>query len=194
MKATLFLVLAGAAGSALATPITVPSVTVSSTCCAYNAQNLINGAGLSGGLHDASFADMWLANAAPPATVIFNLGASYSLADVQIWNYNSTIELTRSTQGLTLLVSSDGVTFTPYNSFTLPEGTGNPIPATLFSLGGVMASYVELDLTSNYGSSSYIGLSAVQFDGSAVPEPGSGLLMAAGFGAVVWLRSRTRTA
>lgn len=194
MKVSLFLFFAAAAYSCLAGPITVASVTASSTCCLYNAQNLINGAGLSGGLHDNDFADMWLANALPPATVIFNLGGSYSLADVQIWNYDSTIDLTRSTQDLTVLVSNDGVTYTPYNSFALPEGTGNPIPATLLSLGGVTASYVELNLTSNYGSSGYIGLSAVQFDSASVPEPASGLLLAAGLGAFLWMRSRARSA
>jgi hypothetical protein len=195
MKLSTVLLCLAASTSCWATPITVASVSASSTCCVYNVQNLINGAGLSGGLHDNSFSHMWLASSAT-ATVTFDLGSTFSLSDVQIWNYNSTISLNRSTQDLTVLISNDGVNYTTFNSFTLPEGTGSPISATDLNLTGAAGEFVELDLTSNYGTS-LIGLSAVQFDGTAVsatPEPTSAILLCSGIGVLAWTRRRIRTA
>ena len=162
--------------------ITVSSVTASSTFYSYNVDNLIDGAGLSGGLHDDNYPNMWMNNGGPTAMLLFNLGSMYSLDSASIWNYNADCcGLNRGTQSLNILVSTDDVNFVSVGSFSgIPEGTGAPIAADTLSLSGAIAQWVEFDITSNYGGA-YTGLSAVQFSGdpAGAPEPSSGLLLLA---------------
>jgi hypothetical protein len=77
--------------------------------------------------------------------------------------------------GLDIASSTDGVVFTPINSFVLSQGTGvDDYVGESLSLGGVTASHIRFLITSNYGGS-VTGLSEVQF--STVPEPSSALLV-----------------
>jgi len=170
----------------MASTISVNSVTASSTLGPfYNANNLINGAGLSGGLHDNDFHSMWLNTGGTTATLIFDLGATYTLDSTSVWNYNSPIGLTRSVNNFNILTSTDGVNYSLAESISaLPMGTGNPIAADVISLSNLTASFVEFQILSNYGGG-YTGLSAVQFDGTpstpdtVTPEPSYGWLMLA---------------
>lgn len=176
-----------AASSAMASNVPVASVSASSTFSSYNVNNLINGAGLSGGLHDNNYANMWMSDYGDvTATLTFNLGATYTLDSASVWNYNAKCcGLDRGVDNFNILVSTDGVNFTLAESVTgLPEGTGSPIAADVIGLPNVTASYVEFQVLSNYGDY-YTGLSAVQFDGTlgtdttVTPEPSYGLLMLA---------------
>ena len=174
--------------------IPVASVTASSTFSTYNVNHLIDGSGLSGGLADDNFLNMWMNSGGSTATLVFNLGAVYTLDSTSIWNYNADCcGLDRSVQSLNILVSTDDVTFSPAGSFSgLPEGTGSPIPADVLSLSGSAGQWVEFDITSNYGGN-FSGLSEVQFSGEAgqVPEPASGLLLLAGMaGGFIYRRRR----
>jgi hypothetical protein len=125
---------------------------------------------------------MWMNNGGSTATLVFNLGAIYSLDSTSIWNYNADCcGLNRGTQSLNILVSTDDVNFALVGSFSgIPEGTGAPIAADVLSLSGATAQWVEFDITSNYGAP-YTGLSAVQFSAgpAGAPEPSSGLLLLA---------------
>jgi hypothetical protein len=174
--------------------IPVVSVTASSTFSSYNVNNLINGSGLSGGLADSNFHNMWMNNGGSTATLVFDLGAVYTLDSTSIWNYNaSCCGLDRSVQSLDILISANDVAFTAVGSFSgLPEGTGNPIPADVLSLSGATGRWVEFNITSNYGDE-FSGLSEVQFSGNsgAVPEPDSGLLLLAGVVGGMVCRRRT---
>ncbi len=164
----------------------------------YSPSYLIDGSGLSGGLHDNNYQyHMWASDGVhSTATLDFDLGALWILDNALVWNYNWEVMLARGTRGLTILVSSNGVDYNTVGDFTLTRGTGGLIPADVLALEGTPARYVRFSLTSNYGDTGYIGLSEVQFDGSnAVPEPASGLLVLLGLSSGAgWraLRQRVR--
>lgn len=192
---------------AMAQTITPVSVVASDTFSffgEYKSINLINGSGLSGGLHDANYPNMWMSNlGVNQATLTFDLGKAYNLTGTSIWNYNfgnpaefqSTI--LRSVKDFRLFASTDGVAFSQVLEARLNPGSGQPLASQDFAFGGV-ARYVRLDILNNYGQGTYAerdwnsGLSEVRFNGTAVPEPASWALMIAGFamaGAAVRRRS-----
>jgi hypothetical protein len=184
-------------GAALLTPgcfadvIPISSVTASSTFSSYNVQNLINGSGISGGLSDDQFENEWITNGTTTGTLVFDLGAVFSLADAQVWNYNADCcGLERGVQTMTVLTSLDDVTFTPLNTFGLSEGTGLPLAPNVLDLAGASARYVEFDLTQNYGDAGFIGLSEVQFDSSAIPEPSAAFFLIGGLSVLALVRHR----
>ena len=85
----LLLILAAAPAVAATVVIQPVAVTASSTFWTYNAQNLINGSGLSGGLHDGNYNNHWMTDTTgEPAWLVFDLGKVARLADIRIWNYN----------------------------------------------------------------------------------------------------------
>ncbi|MFS0736032.1 PEPxxWA-CTERM sorting domain-containing protein [Sphingomonas sp. 1P06PA] len=195
-------ILSGAAGAATLTPV---SVTATSTFNNgfYTPNNLINGSGLSGGLHDNFFGNMWQTEQSETdklAQITFDLGDTYQVDAANIWQFNyadgvqipgviSTLD--RGVKAFRLLTSLDGVTFTEVFNGTLARGTGEPLAAQTFALNDV-ARYVQIDILSNYAEGTIYttfasGLSEVQFEGSAitaVPEPAAWALMIGGFGLV----------
>lgn len=180
LRLTVLLTLFSLAGACFASQITIQSVTPSSTWNTYDVQNIINGAGLVGNLHDNYWHDMWITNNTPTGWLIFDLGAVYSLDHAAVWNYNGVCcGLDRSVKNLDVLLSNNGVNYTLFGSFVLTEGTGGWIPADILALNGASARYIEFDLNSTYGAPDYIGLSEVQFYGG-IPEPASMLLLASG--------------
>ena len=142
--------------------------------------NITNGSGLTGlqHLNGDPFIDfatsMWQSAAGnPTGNVTFDLGGSFTVQSTRIWNHNHF--LGNSVMGLDIASSTDGVVFTPINSFVLSQGTGvDDYVGESLSLGGVTASHIRFLITSNYGGS-VTGLSEVQF--STVPEPSSALLV-----------------
>ena len=176
-------------------PITVVSATASSTSPGpyYDALHLIDGSGLSGGLHDNYFGNMWLSNGSATATLDFDLGGIYTLDQAFVWNYNWDVMLNRGTRTLTILVSINGIDYSTVGDYSLTRGTDAGIPADELALTGSTGRYVRFDLKTNYGDSDYIGLSEVRFDGSAAaPEPASALLVLFGLagGAALGIRRR----
>lgn len=184
---------------ALAATIAPVSATASDTFDLfgqYRPENLINGSGLSGGLHDSNFANMWMTNlGVNQASIVFDLGGTYRLDGASVWNYNfgnraefqSTI--LRGVKDFRLSASLDGSSYAELISARLAMGTGQPLAAQLFSLDGT-ARYVRLEILNNYGQGTYAerdwssGLAEVRFSGTAVPEPAAWAMMIAGFGLV----------
>jgi hypothetical protein len=175
-------------------PVAVTATDTFSLFGQYKSENLINGSGLTGGLHDGNFAAMWMTNlGVNQASLTFDLGALYNLDGARIWNYNfgnpaefqSTI--LRGVKDFRLSGSANGTTFTELLSGRLLAGTGQPLAAQSFALAGT-ARFVRLDVLNNYGEGTYAerdwssGLSEVRFTGAAVPEPASWALMLGGFG------------
>jgi len=186
-----------AVSSCFAGSITVANVTASSYLNAfYLPEHLVDGSGLSAGLHDNYFGNMWLCTYldTPTATLDFDLGGLYTLDNTFVWNYNWDVRLDRGTETLTILTSVDGINYSTVGGFSLPQGTGTALPAETLSLGGTLARYVRFNLTSNYGDPAYLGLSEVQFNGSSssLPEPASAILVLTGLaGGALWrLRRR----
>jgi len=170
-----------AASSAMASNIAVNSVSASSTFSSYDVNHLIDGSGLSGGLHDDLFSNMWMDGGGSAASLIFNLGSTYTLNSTSVWNYNADCcGLGRGVHDFNILVSTDGENYTLVGSVSgLPEGTGSPIAADVIGLNNVTASFVEFQILNNYGGD-FSGLSEVQFDGDpgvVTPEPSYGWLM-----------------
>ena len=170
----------------------------------YKAENLIDGSGLTGGLHDADYANMWMTDlGVSTATLTFDLGQAYKLSGADIWNYNFGVEefastLDRASKAFRISISTDGLTYTQVLAGQLSRGTGQALAAESFGLGGT-ARYVQIALDGNhqkypetYGYAP-IGLSEVRFTGSAVPEPSTWAMMITGFGlAGAALRSARR--
>lgn len=191
------------ASPAAALTVTPVDVTASDTFPffgQYKAENLINDSGLTNGLHDANYANMWMTDlSVDAATLVFDLGSVYALSSLQVWNYNFGVEefastLDRAANAFTLALSLDGVDFTQVLAGNFSRGSGSALAAETFALAG-KARYVQLNLDGNhqqypetYGYSP-IGLSEVKF--GAVPEPETWALLIAGFGATgVMLRRR----
>jgi len=185
---------------ALAGTITPVAVTASDTFPffgQYKPENLIDGSGLSGGRHDDDYVNMWMTDqSVQAATLTFDLGGSYVLTGVDIWNYNFgdpgfASLLDRGAKDFTVALSSDGVSYTQVLASTLLRGTGDALDAQRFALAGG-ARYVQVNLLNNYATDPYtnftsVGLSEVRFAGAlaaAVPEPASWAMMIAGFGLV----------
>lgn len=183
------------ASAALIAPVKVTASDTFSFFGQYKPENLVDGSGLSAGLHDGNFANMWQTNlGVNQANLVFEFDGRYAVDEVAIWNYNfgnpaefqSTI--LRGVKDFRLSASTDGVTYTTLVEARLAMGTGQPLAAQTFQAGGFTARFLKLDILNNYGEGTYAerdwnsGLSEVQFAGTAVPEPASWALMIAGFG------------
>jgi hypothetical protein len=153
----------------------------------YDAGNLIDDSALSGtaphtigDTHTAALVDTaWLSSGATlPQTVTFDLGSSYLLTDMHIWqyangtaNYSKDIKVQFSTTGTGGAFGSDV-------DITLANGA-NTVSAQTFAIPSITANAVKFTITSRAGGpGQYVGLSEVKF--SAIPEPGSALLGALG--------------
>ena len=167
------------------------------TFSGYNIEDLTNGQGLSSSsinaYHTHSHSDMWLSETEQTeGTLTFDLGGTFSLSDIAIWNYTAesfgSYGTGRGVEAFTVELSTDGgVTYThefPY--LQLQEGTapGDNF-AQVFSLGGVLATHVKLNIVDYWAiDSDYVGLSEVQFrEGTGspvVPEPSAMVMFGIG--------------
>lgn len=167
-------------GSAFSAPISVSSVTASSTFSTYDVINLINGNGLTGDLHSGDFKGKWITNGTPTGSLIFDLGGVYDVYSTSVWNYGpGCCGDDRSVQDLVVKSSVDGVAYLTVGSFALNQPQPDPFAAETLALN-TAARYFEFDLNSNYGARIYIGLSEVQFNGSPVPVPAAAWLLGSG--------------
>lgn len=188
---------AGSAAAAIVTPVAITASNTFPFFGEYKSGNLIDGSGLSGGLHDGTYTNMWMTDqAVQSATLLFDLGAGVELTGINIWNYNADFgqgySLARSAKDFTVELSLDGVSFVEVLADTLDKGTGLALPAESFALAGE-ARYVRLNLLNNYGDQwTAVGLSEVNFTAADVPEPASLALLAGGLGLIAASRRRLK--
>ncbi|GGI68378.1 hypothetical protein GCM10007973_01780 [Polymorphobacter multimanifer] len=187
------IIVAAPLSAATITPVSVVASNTFPFFGEYRDVNLINGSGLVGGLHSPEYTDMWMTDlGVNQATLVFDLGATYTLKGATFWNYNfvnpaqfqSTI--LRGVKDFQLFTSTDGVAFSEAYSGTLTLGTGEPLAGQAAAFTGD-ARYVRFDILNNYGQGTYAeaswnaGLSEVRFNG-IVPEPMTWGMLIAGFG------------
>ena len=198
------LAIAAPAAAATITPVGVTASDTFPFFGEYKPENLINGSGLTGELHNANYANMWMTDLSiDAATLTFDLGGEFALDAIKVWNYNFGREefastLDRAANAFTLAISLDGLAFTEVLTGAFARGTGAPLGAETFDFAG-RARFIRLGLNGNhqqypeiYGYSP-IGLSEVRFEGAAVPEPGVWALLICGFGGVGAVLRRRRT-
>lgn len=178
----------------------VTATTDMGTWATYNIANLTNASGLSTPLsltstHDNNYHNMWMSGGPTTGTVTLDLGGECTVNTMAVWNYNLSGLLTRGVKTFSVDYSMDNATWTTVvSNVQLPEGNGTAALATgaTIDMGGVDAQYVRIDIAANWGSSSYSGLSEVQFDGIAapVPEPTTFALLGLGGAALLGLRRK----
>jgi len=167
-------------------PTNMISVSASSV---YNpgqaAAHLINGAGMTGWMHDNEHlgSTMWFSTARPgatppaqglpasPAWVRFDFSQPSNFEAVQIWNENQDTLTARGFHLTRIYGTTDGVNWTPLTSspvIELPraDGSRNALPVTIaneYPRTAIKAVIIAAEaVDGNYGDD-YYGLSAVRF-------------------------------
>jgi len=121
--------------------------------------------------------------------VTLDLGSAVDLTQIYLWNMSQPGEFNKGSQNINISTSlTSGGVFTSAGSITLAQATANPTTTQAFALVASNVQFVRLDVTSNYGSTTSTGLGEVRFD--AVPEPGTLVALAAGFGVLGLVRRR----
>lgn len=193
-KICVILAFASASSLASAAPLNIANVTASNTFFSYDLNNLTNGVGLTGNLHDGVWSNKWLA-VGDTATLVFDFGALMNLTDTSIWNYGpGCCDAARSVKDLGISYSLDNMTYTNLPGFVLTNPVTDPFAAQVIELN-IDARYVKFSLNSSHGGNAgFIGLSEVQFNGApaAVPEPASLGLLGLGMAGLAASRRRAR--
>ncbi|WP_287310494.1 excalibur calcium-binding domain-containing protein [Moorena sp. SIO1G6] len=143
--------------------------------------NIFNGNGLTGsgteldqlhvaGGNSANFLSAKLNHCATAADVNFDFdfGSPVLFNTLALWNYNAfnTTATNRGIKDFILVLSNNSDFSDPVfesSTLTLPKGPATNIPATIFSFPNVEAQFARIDVVSNYGPTSLIGLSEVRF-------------------------------
>jgi hypothetical protein len=153
----------------------------------------------------------WLTSSTPGQSITYNLGGTYNVSDLLIWNYNqdgftsagaNSVTVLSSTTGLAGSFSTVGTVQFDQVTITAPTGTaaqdtgdtndGYDTPAQTLPFDISNAHYVELVINSNWGFGGGVtGFNEVNFVGTAVPEPSTFAMLGLGLlGLVAWQRKR----
>jgi hypothetical protein len=148
-------------------------------------EKTVDGSGLDADdQHSTTPADMWLSkrNDPQPTWIQFAFDRVYKVDRMLVWNSNQALEsaLGIGAKDVAIQYSADGSTWTDLREVELAQAPGEPTltPETV-DLGGVVAKYVKLNITSNWANLlAQYGLSEVRFFSLPVsarePKPASG--------------------
>jgi hypothetical protein len=196
----------------LAAPIT--GVTIETVSSEYTngwdlaAVHVIDGSGLSGSPATHSQiaypgGQSWQTiSQTGTAQIVFDLGASYALSSIHVWNLNFYAPYNgRGAKDVVISISSDLTGWSSAGTFVFSMATGlNGDPGFDILFGSALgeARYVEFNILSNWGGSDnagHVGLSEVQFYAdardpgpAAVPEPTTVLLIGLGLAGLAGAR------
>ena len=174
----------------LASTIAKASITATASSMdkdTYSPSKTIDGSGLVNDLHSTLETDMWLSSKAgpEPAWIQYAFDKVYSLNNMLVWNYNSTMESIAGYGAMDVAVeySVDGSTWTKLGDVQFAQALGEPngVAGTDVDFKGVAAKFVKLTITSNWGGMfPQYGLSEVRFSRlpatATNPSPASGAL------------------
>lgn len=124
--------------------------------------------------HNTTWYDGWISCQTAPSPnpvrgnshwVQYNLGTTYVLHDLFIWNTNAPDILDWGMQEVVIDYSTDGITWTEFGTFTLNQGTGfNRYEGEFIAdFNNVRANYVLITGVNNFGGACY-GLSEVKIN------------------------------
>jgi len=170
----------------------------------------IDGTGLPGGTpaltgaHSATWKDHWWSQTLTPQITI-DLGDTYSLTGVHIWNYNEGGQTGRGLKDVIINVSPDADTnnlaylggWTFAEATGLSTYTGFDLDLTGLKTASLLSNvrYFQIVASSTHGTNGndYGGLAEIQFDATApsVPDTGStAALLGVGVAALAFARRR----
>ncbi|HMP30941.1 MAG TPA: discoidin domain-containing protein, partial [Saprospiraceae bacterium] len=104
----------------------------------------------------------------------YDLGHTYSIANIDIWNFNHPDSIDMGIRDAVIDVSLDGVTWTSMGQFTVPRANGSTLYAgakSVHNLGFQPVRYLLITPITNYGGSSCYGFSEIKMHlaGSLLP-------------------------
>ncbi len=170
-------------------PYAYPIANVTATASSQHNVNMgpgktVDGSGLSpDDLHGVDGDTMWssLRTGPQPTWIRYEFDRVQKLDRMLVWNSNQAMEsvLGIGARGVTIECSTDGETWTALGDFEFAQAIGEPLSPETVELGGAVAKYVKLTITSNWGGFvPQYGLSEVRFFHVPVlarePEPASG--------------------
>jgi len=151
-------------------PVTPVAVQASGQQPGSLALRTIDGSGLDeDDRHSVNLQDMWLTPGGLPAWIQYEFDKVYKLHELWVWNSNQLIEafLGFGAKNVTVEYSTDGTTWTVLEGvpqFARASGAATYTANTTVDLGDVMAKFVKLTISSNWGGMApQTGLSEVRF-------------------------------
>ncbi|MGE5293281.1 MAG: discoidin domain-containing protein, partial [Solirubrobacterales bacterium] len=151
-------------------PITAITATASSAASGMGPENTINGSGINADdQHSTDSTQMWTSMGALPAWIQYEFDKVYELSELWVWNSNQLVEgfLGFGAKDVVVEYSLDGATWTQVQNVPqFAKATGAPTYTanTTVDLTGVVAKYVRLTISSNWGGiTPQTGLSEVRF-------------------------------
>ena len=182
-------------------PVTPVKATASTSMTGMGPEKTIDRSGLTGEQHGVSAAQMWLSKKGQsPIWIQYEFDGVYKLYQMWVWNSNQEVEpaVGFGAKDVVIETSTDGTTWTALDGVPeFAEATGEPnyVHNTTVDLGGVVAKYVKLTITSNWADGTkQAGLSEVRFFYMPVrarePQPASGATGVALDGVLNWRPGR----
>ncbi|MEN6333900.1 MAG: LamG-like jellyroll fold domain-containing protein [Phycisphaerales bacterium] len=162
--------------------------TITATASAFQSnmkpESTVDGSGLDDlDQHSIDGTQMWMSGA-KPAWIQFAFDKAYKLHEMWVWNSNQSVEsfLGFGAKDVTVEYSTDGATWTTLEGvpqFARAPGTPTYQANTTVEFGDVMAKFVKLTITTNWGGlAAQTGLSEVRFFYVPVqafaPQPAAG--------------------
>ncbi|HNS22141.1 MAG TPA: discoidin domain-containing protein [Sedimentisphaerales bacterium] len=151
-------------------PVKPIAATASSAATGAGPVNTINESGLVGDQHSTDLTQMWLTpKDSLPAWIQYTFDREYTLYELWVWNSNYVMEyaLGYGAKDVAIEYATDGQTWVQLDGvpqFNQATSADTYTANTLVDLGGVVAKYVKLTISTNWGGfMPQTGLSEVRF-------------------------------